>query len=200
MSDPSYGEPAEETEIEEELPQDAPEEWIESTILPGDTFRWWDRVLARRWFQPLRETRTWGLMLIGIYLGGVFLQAAIGHLGTPAMVLANQWAPVGPLSSIGDSVRTNPSLFVGVVIALELFLATSVVLGFLTRIAGFFGLLLNAFFFAAYEWADAGQLYLSWDASLAVLWAVVLLTAPGQYLGLASIIARRHPGGQAWWS
>jgi uncharacterized membrane protein YphA (DoxX/SURF4 family) len=177
-----------------------PEEIAEWSDPPDATSSWSDRLLSRPFFEPLRDTKVWGILIVRAYLAVIFFQAALGHLGTPASVLANQWAPGGPFAGLGDSVRAHPAPFVDAVIGIELLLALALTIGFATRLSGIVGLLLNAFFFAAYEWGDSGQLYLSWDAGLAILWAVVLITAPGRYLGLAAWWARRHPRGRAWWS
>ncbi len=165
----------------------------------AEKLAWRDRILRHAWIGELADTKVWGLVLLRASLAIVFFPAAIGHLGTPAGILAGQGAPGGPLSSIGDMVKSNPDLFVGLVIGVELFLAIAVTIGLLTRVSGFIGLMLNAFFFAAYELTDVNQLYLSWDASLAILWVIVLLTAPGRYLGLAGALARRYPQGFSWW-
>ncbi|HEV2230987.1 MAG TPA: hypothetical protein VGS18_02230 [Thermoplasmata archaeon] len=146
----------------------------------------------------MRDARFWGLLALRGYLAFVFLQAAIGHLGVPFDTLARTWTPTGAFAPLGASVSHDPTLFVGAVVALELALAVSMIVGVLTRLAGLGGLLLNAFFFAAFEWADRGQVYLSGDASLAVLWLLVLLTAPGQYLGLGRFLVDRYPRIAPW--
>lgn len=156
------------------------------------------RTTWARFFAPLSETRIWALLALRGYLALVFFQAAIGHLGVPPAVLASQWTPHGAFQGLGNAVTQDPAGFVDGVIALELALALSMTIGALTRFAGFGGLLLNAFFFAAFEWADRGQLYLSWDAALAALWLVVLLTAPGRYLGVGQILLERFPRLGPW--
>jgi uncharacterized membrane protein YphA (DoxX/SURF4 family) len=154
----------------------------------------------RSFWSPLRDTRVWGLLVLRGYLALVFFQAALGHLQEAPAVLAAQWSPHGPFQSLGAQVSRNPAFFVDLVIGIEIGLALSVTVGFLTRWAGLGGLLLNSFFFAAFEWTDANQLYLSWDASLAALWLIVLLTAPGQYLGLGQLLGRKFPRLKPWLS
>lgn len=155
------------------------------------------RAPASFWTQA-RDPKVWGLVVIRAYLALVFAQAAFDHFGVPPGVLAGQWAPHGAFQSIGNAVTANPSLYVHLVIAVELVLAALLVLGLLTRAAGVIGVALNAFFFAAFEWADSSQLYLSWDASFVALWLVVIVSGPGRYLGLAAVIARRWPRWGAW--
>ncbi len=139
-----------------------------------------ERLAAHPYLAPLRETRVWGLLAIRAYLAVVFFQAALGHLSVPPDVLAGQWAPQGPLGSLGAQVTADPAPFIYGVIALELALASSATLGLMTRLAGLGGFMLNLLFFVSFEWGDTSQLYLSWDASFAVLWFVVMVTAPGR--------------------
>jgi uncharacterized membrane protein YphA (DoxX/SURF4 family) len=127
------------------------------------------------------------------YLALVFLQAAFGHLGSNPVALAALWTPRGVFAPIAHAALANPRLFVDSVIAIEFALGASMVAGLLTRVAGLGGFVLNIFFFAAFEWSDTGQLYLSWDAALAALWLLVILWAPGRVLGLGAILARRWP-------
>ena len=149
-------------------------------------------------FAALRDTRVWGLLALRGYLAFVFFQAAIGHLGQPAEVLVAQWTPGGAFSAIGSAAQQNPDLFVEGIILLEIGLAASVTIGVLTRFAGLGGFLLNGFFFLAFEWGDLSQVYLSWDAGLAALWLVVLLTGPGRYVGVGHYVARRWPRAAPW--
>lgn len=178
------------------------EELLPGTDLPQEPEAPSEHVGARfrGFWTPLRDTRIWGLLALRAYLAVVFFQAALGHLQVAPAVLAGQWTPHGPFQSLGREVTQNPVLFVDLVIGIEIALAASVTVGFLTRWAGLGGLLLNSFFFAAFEWTDASQLYLSWDASLAALWLVVLLTAPGQYLGIGQLLGRRSARLKAWLS
>lgn len=148
----------------------------------------------------LRQTRTWGFLALRAYLAVVFFQAAIGHLEADPSVLAGLWAPHGVFAPLGKAALADPALFVDTVSALELALALSVTIGLLTRIAGFGGVVLNAFFFAAFEWGDVGQLYLSWDAALAALWMLVLLFAPGRVLGVAQWLRARYPRWASWYT
>ena len=180
---PEEGEPY----PEEEAP---PEDGLEPLEAPGPD--------AGGWLRPLRDTRVWGLLAVRAYLAIVFFQAALGHLGEPAQLLVAQWTPGGAFGGLGSAAQQNPTLFVDGIIGLELGLAASVTVGLLTRLAGFGGFLLNGFFFLAFEWGDLNQVYLSWDAGLAALWLVVLLTGPGRYLGVGQYVARRWPRAAPW--
>jgi uncharacterized membrane protein YphA (DoxX/SURF4 family) len=153
---------------------------------------------ATGFWRPLRDTRVWGLLAIRAYLALVFFQAGLDHLAVSPTQLAAQWALKGPFAPLGAMVSQNPALFIHLVIGFEFALAISVTLGLATRLAGLGGLLLNALFFGAFEWTDTSQLYLSWDASFALLWLVVLVTAPGRYLGLSQLLARRFPRLARW--
>jgi uncharacterized membrane protein YphA (DoxX/SURF4 family) len=149
-------------------------------------------------FRSLRDTRVWGLLAIRGYLAFVFFQAALGHLGQSPQLLVAEWSPGGAFGGLGSAAQQNPTAFVELIIGLELALAASVTVGFLTRLAGLAGFLLNGFFFVAFEWGDLSQVYLSWDAGLAALWLVVLLTGPGRYVGLGHYVAERWPRAAPW--
>jgi uncharacterized membrane protein YphA (DoxX/SURF4 family) len=139
------------------------------------------------WRADMRDTRTWGLLAVRGFLALVFFQAALDHVATPAAVLVGQWTPPATFGGLGHAVLADPGPFVGAVIGLEVALALAMVLGLATRFV------LNLFFFLAFEGSYVGQLYLSWDAALALLWLVVLLTGPGRYLGLGRWLADRYP-------
>jgi uncharacterized membrane protein YphA (DoxX/SURF4 family) len=145
------------------------------------------------WRADLRDTRTWGLLAVRGFLALVFFQAALDHVATPAAVLVGQWTPPASFGGLGHAVLSDPGPFVGAVIGLEVALALAMVFGLATRLAGLGGFVLNLFFFLAFEGSYVGQLYLSWDAALALLWLVVLLTGPGRYLGLGRWLADRYP-------
>jgi uncharacterized membrane protein YphA (DoxX/SURF4 family) len=181
--------PGDDVSPAEESPEVAPE----GTEAPAEVL-----APATGFWRPLRDTRVWGLLAIRAYLALVFFQAGLDHLSVSPTQLAAQWALKGPFAPLGSMVSQNPALYIHLVIGFEFALAISVTLGLGTRLAGLGGLLLNALFFGAFEWTDTSQLYLSWDASFALLWLVVLVTAPGRYLGLAQLLARRFPRLARW--
>jgi len=144
------------------------------------------------------------LALLRVYLGVVFLIAALPKLGrdfTPGLT--------GFVEQVGltrghpfyqqfleQVVLPNAAFFALLVTGAELFVAVTLILGLMTRLSSSVALILALnYMFAkgAWFWTPSSN-----DAAFAAIALALLIGAAGRTLGLDSFLARRWPRSPLW--
>ena len=134
-------------------------------------------------------------------MGLTFLYAGIQHLTDPSYFdpskpgyighLISQYAVGSPIHDfLLGVVAPNAATFGYMVAVGESLIGVVVLLGFLFRIAAFFGVVLNFTFFLSATW-NAFPFYFGSDIVFVFAWVTLLLTGPQAGLSLDGVLARR---------
>jgi thiosulfate dehydrogenase [quinone] large subunit len=141
------------------------------------------------------------ILPLRIFMGITFLYAGIQHLTDPSYFdpskpgyighLISQYAVGSPIHDfLLGAVAPNAVTFGYVVAVGESLIGVAVLLGFLFRIAAFFGLILNFTFFLSATW-NAFPYYFGSDIVFVFSWFTLLLTGPQVGLSLDGVLAKR---------
>lgn len=144
------------------------------------------------------------LVLLRVYLGGIFLLAALPKLEgdfTPGLVgflrlVALEKGHPFYQDFVREVVLPNASLFAGLVTWGELLAGVMLLVGLLTRVSAVVTMLLATnYMFAkgAWFWTPSSS-----DAAFAVISLALLVGAAGRTLGLDAFLARRWPRAPFW--
>ena len=146
------------------------------------------------------------LLLPRLYLGIIFLVAGYAKLSapggfTPRMVgflnaTALQSAAPWYKAFLQNVVLTHANLFAGLVVAGELTVAVTLLLGLAARAGAAIAIVLNVNYFLAKGlplWSPASN-----DIADVVLGFLVIVGAAGRYFGIDQILAQRFPRALIW--
>ena len=144
------------------------------------------------------------LVLLRVYLGAVFLIAALPKLQgdfTPELIgflerVALQKGHVFYQEFIRQVVVPHASFFAALVMSGELLVGVLLILGLLTRLASIVALILAVnYMFAkgAWFWSPSSN-----DAAFAIISVALLIGAAGRTLGLDALLVRRWPRSPLW--
>ena len=141
------------------------------------------------------------ILPLRIFMGVTFLYAGIQHLTDPSYFdpskpgyighLISQYAVGSPIHDFLLGVVAPNAVTFGYAVAVgESLIGVAVLLGFLFRIAVFFGLVLNFTFFLSATW-NAFPFYFGSDIVFVFAWLTLLFTGPQARLSLDGVLARR---------
>ena len=144
------------------------------------------------------------LVLLRVYLGAVFLVAALPKLQqdfTPNLIGFVQQAALQRAHQfyrpfLEQVVLPNAPAFAALITWVELFLGVTLVLGLLTRFSAAVAVVLTLnYMFAkgAWFWTPSSN-----DAAFVAIALALLMGAAGRTLGLDSFLARRWPRSPLW--
>jgi thiosulfate dehydrogenase (quinone) large subunit len=144
------------------------------------------------------------LTLLRVYLGVVFLIAAIPKLGedfTPGLTTfveqrAMEHSHLFYREFLQEVVLPNAQLFATLVTWGEFLVGVSLILGLMTRLSATVGLLLALNYMlakGAWPWTPSSN-----DAAFAAISLALLIGAAGRTFGLDSILAKRWPRSALW--
>jgi len=144
------------------------------------------------------------LTLLRVYLGGVFLIAAIPKLRkdfTPGLTgfveqKALEHSHLFYREFLQEVVLPNAQLFAALVTWGELLVGVSLILGLMTRLSATVALLLTVNYMlakGAWPWTPSSN-----DAAFAAISLALVIGAAGRTLGLDSMLAKRWPRSALW--
>lgn len=144
------------------------------------------------------------LTLLRVYLGGVFLIAAIPKLGkdfTPGLTgfveqKAMEHSHLFYREFLQEVVLPNAQLFATLVTWGEFLVGVTLILGLMTRLSATVALLLTLNYMlakGAWPWTPSSN-----DAAFAAISVALLIGAAGRTFGLDSILAKRWPRSALW--
>ena len=144
------------------------------------------------------------LTLLRVYLGGVFLIAAIPKLRkdfTPGLTgfveqKALEHSHLFYREFLQEVVLRNAQLFATLVTWGEFLVGVTLILGLMTRLSATVALLLTLNYMlakGAWPWTPSSN-----DASFAAISVALLIGAAGRTFGLDSILAKRWPRSALW--
>ena len=137
------------------------------------------------------------------FMGLTFVYAGIQHLTDPSYFdpskpgyighLISQYAIGSPIHDFLLGVVAPNAVSFGWMVAVgEILIGVATLLGFLFRLAAFFGLILNFMFFLSATW-NAFPFYFGSDIVFVMCWLTLLLTGPQRRLSIDGLLATRYP-------